>query len=120
MAIVCLDIVFVKKADLDIRKIRYSIMSFLLVKAVGLTHSLIGLIAVFIDRHDFTSGKVNNSPIVMEHSTVSMSHRPCYGQVVVDNAILASCMIIDSVHNVIPFLMVGWAISPAKSACLLQ
>lgn len=52
--------------------------------------------------HDFTSLHINDISVVPCPYAVSMCHGSCCGQAMVDNAILASCVIIDSVHDVIP------------------
>ena len=54
--------------------------------------------------HNFASLHINDISVILCPQAVSVSHRPCYGQTVVDNAVSTSRVIIDSVHDVIPFL----------------
>lgn len=83
-----------------------------------LSHSPVSFVSFAKLAHNFTSLHINDISVILCPYAVSMSHRPCYGQTVVDNAILASGMIIDSVHNVIPFLwLVGQLAQPNLLAC---
>ena len=52
--------------------------------------------------HDFTSLHINDISVILCPYAVSMSHAPCCNKAVVDSAILASGMIIDRIHDVIP------------------
>jgi len=68
--------------------------------------------------HYFASLHINDISVILCPYAVSVSHRPCYGQTAVDNAILACGVIIDSVHNVVPFLwLVGQLAQPNLLAC---
>lgn len=67
-----------------------------------LTLGSVGFFAFLECAHDFTSLHVNDISVILCPQTVSMSHTTCCCQVMVDSAILASRVIIDRVHDVIP------------------
>lgn len=68
--------------------------------------------------HNFASLHINDISVILCPQAVSVSHRPCYGQTMVDNAVPTSRVIIDSVHNVISFLqLVGQLAQPDLLAC---
>lgn len=67
-----------------------------------LTLGSVGFFAFAELTHHFTSLHINDIPVILCPYAVSMSHTTCCCQIVVDSAILTSCVIIDSIHDVIP------------------
>lgn len=83
-----------------------------------LTLGSVGFFAFLECAHDFTSLHVNDISVIPCPQTVGMSHTTCCCQVMVDGAVLTSRVIIDRVHDIIPFLMVWLSYQP-NQICLL-